>query len=145
MTRDRTLPGDAGRGARFLGALIDIALMLVPYGGGIAVSVGVDGSPEAYGLALAMPLVVAQAILVSWRGQSVGKLVVRTRIERADGQRVGFVHGVLLRSWLMAWLNGASLVFLLDSLFIFGRRRRCLHDWLADTRVVRILPHGSPR
>lgn len=31
----------------------------------------------------------------------------------------------------------ASLLWLIDVLFIFGPTRRCLHDYLAGTHVVR--------
>ena len=141
---EHALPADAGRGNRFFGALIDIALMVVLQGVGMAAAFAVDGPELAYGWGAELPLIAVQAVLVSRRGQSIGKLAMGIRIARADGRRVGFVHGVLLRSWLMAWLNAAPLVFVLDSIFIFGSQRRCLHDRLADTRVVKLRPGGSP-
>jgi uncharacterized RDD family membrane protein YckC len=141
---EHALPADAGRGSRFFGALIDIALLVVLRGVGTVAAFAVEGPEAVFVWGAPLALIAIQAVLVSRRGQSIGKLAMRIRIERADGRRVGFVHGVLLRSWLMAWLNATPLVFLLDSLFIFGRERRCLHDRLADTRVVQLRPDGSP-
>ena len=129
---------EASRFRRFLGALADYALF------GLFYAVGslwvVDAASEVAGyLGLYLwiaPVIVLQAVLVSVRGQSVGKIVARTRIQRSDGRRVGFVHGVLLRSWIMGWTSNLPALFLADALWVAGRRRCCLHDLLADTRVV---------
>lgn len=83
-------------------------------------------------------------------GQSPGKNLLRIKIVRFDLTPAGFVHGVLLRLWVfvgasealdlfvpgMPWLLG--LFGFLDSVAIFGDDRRCLHDHLADTIVVRV-------
>jgi hypothetical protein len=31
-----------------------------------------------------------------------------------------------------------AILPLLDQVFIFGRQRRCLHDWISGTLVVRV-------
>ena len=89
---------------------------------------------------------VGQWALVAWRGQTVGKLLVGSRIVRGDGAAPGLVHGVLLREWfqalsLMFGGSDAARTFLglgslVDVVFIFGAGRRCLHDRIADTYVV---------
>ncbi len=90
--------------------------------------------------------------LTLWRsGQTLGKLMLGIAIARAgadtDDAR-GYVPAplwklVLIRAWafpllfvgLVPWFAPLPL---LDQLFIFGRRRRCLHDWLCGTQVVRV-------
>ena len=32
-----------------------------------------------------------------------------------------------------------NLVSLVDALFIFGKQRRCLHDYIAGSKVVRVI------
>lgn len=82
------------------------------------------------------------AYLVTTRGQSLGKIAVNTRIVRANGSRVNFVHGVLLRSWLLQGLAfvplAGNLIGLVDAVFIFQKDRRCLHDHIAGTVVIRL-------
>jgi uncharacterized RDD family membrane protein YckC len=86
-----------------------------------------------------------QAILITRRGQSIGKIVVRTRIVDLNGKPVGFVRGVLLRAWVFVPIGlllpdgVASMVSLADALFIFRKDRRCLHDLVAGTRVIQLL------
>jgi len=91
-----------------------------------------------------------QAYLISTRGQSVGKIVARLRIEKLDGQPPGFVYGFLLRSLVPSVVAGIPLVGILfgiiNALFVFRDDRRCIHDHLAGTRVVLIEPsRDAPR
>ncbi len=95
------------------------------------------------GLTAAMLL---QALLITARGQNLGKLIAGARVVRADtGGPAGFVRGVLLRFalpvTLIIVLNGLVMlgfVFLLvDYAFIFREDRRCLHDLMAGTKVVK--------
>lgn len=85
-----------------------------------------------------------QWYLISTRGQSLGKIAVKTRIVRTDGSAVDFVSGVLLRNWVLSMVQGVLGTFCLgwviplaDGLAIFfGDRRQCLHDHIASTVVV---------
>lgn len=88
----------------------------------------------------ALLLYSLQCYLVAKRGQSVAKVWLGIRVVRCDGRPAGFLHGVLLRTWLMGammalpvvgWLIGVANI-----LMIFHHRSRCLHDVLADTRVI---------
>jgi uncharacterized RDD family membrane protein YckC len=83
-----------------------------------------------------------QSYFIATRGQSVGKIVAGTRIVAVDGSRASFARAVLVRTWaflLVAYvpLVGGYVVWA-DFPFIFGSSKRCLHDFVAGTKVVRV-------
>lgn len=139
----------AGRDQRLMAAITDGLLQLVSAALGLALasqffgfSVGDTRSPVVLQLIVysaTLPVSILQWYLVATRGQSVGKILQRIRVERMDGRPVGFKHGVLLRSWVIgvgAILFGCIRIF--DYVLIFRDDRRCVHDWLADTKVVKL-------
>ncbi len=71
--------------------------------------------------------------LWTWRGQTLGKLAMAIRVVRSDGRPVG-VGAALLR--LVGYLFSSLLLFAGFVMIVFDRRRRGLHDRLADTVVV---------
>ena len=83
---------------------------------------------------------IYQMYLISTTGQSLAKRWMGIKIVRLDGSPVGFVHGVLLRSFVIGALGGIPfvgwIVGIVDPLMIFGEERRCLHDHIAGTRVI---------
>lgn len=86
-------------------------------------------------------LSIYQWILLTQTGQSLGKRWTRIKVVRTNGQPADFVHVVLLRIWVMGMVQGlaggcGSILGLVDVLFIFREDRRCIHDHLADTKVV---------
>jgi uncharacterized RDD family membrane protein YckC len=95
-----------------------------------------------------LPVIIlgaVQLVMLSTLGQSVGKRLARIRIVRFhDGSRAGFVHAFLLRSLLreaigmIPWLGQVFLI--VDILWIFRGDRRCLHDHIAGTVVVKATP-----
>jgi uncharacterized RDD family membrane protein YckC len=105
------------------------------------------------------PLVL-QAALIARSGQSVGKLVTRTRMVLSNGGPAGLLRGFLLRTfpfamvffspWVLvgtgmvkesATLEGCtSLILLIDVLIIFRTGNRCLHDHIAGTFVSLTTP-----
>jgi len=81
-------------------------------------------------------------IMLTLRGQSIGKWLTGIRIVMfQSGAPAGFVRAVLLRSFVISVLGSISYVGpgiqLFDILCIFRQDRRCLHDLIADTMVVR--------
>jgi uncharacterized RDD family membrane protein YckC len=115
-----------------------------------ATSLPAAGSPEwvfillgvsALGMFGALGIMIYQWMLISRTGQSLGKKWTNIRIERIDGVPVTFGTGVCLRNWvpkLMGMVPYAGAVFhLVDILYIFRDDRRCIHDHIAGTRVVR--------
>ena len=91
--------------------------------------------------------ILLQAALLAARGQNLGKILLGVRVVRADtSERAGFVRGALLRFLLpvgfMILLNVFTVVLgfvflLVDYCFIFRADQRCLHDLIANTKVVR--------
>ena len=88
-------------------------------------------------------LVLLQATLITVRGQTVGKILTRIRIVRAqDGSHAGFLHGFFLRGLIPRCFRHVPLVGVLfwfvDNCFIFRDDHRCLHDLMAGTKVVKL-------
>jgi uncharacterized RDD family membrane protein YckC len=58
-----------------------------------------------------------------------------------DGSRISFGTGVFLRNWISKLIGSVpylgTVFHLADCLFIFREDRRCIHDHIAGTRVVR--------
>jgi len=87
-------------------------------------------------------LVLVQATLLTLRGQTIGKIIVGLRIVRVpDGSPAGFLRAFLLRGFLPRCLRHVPLVgflfWIVDNCFIFRDDRRCLHDLIAGTKVVK--------
>lgn len=103
---------------------------------------------------LALMTVTLPLLLFQWRqiariGQSIGKRWQRTRIVRVDGTSVSWSTGVALREWLIhgIWIGlyvvvGRNVIadWLGIGIYlpIFFGNRRCLHDFIAGTKVVRV-------
>ena len=95
----------------------------------------------------AFSLLIVQIVMLSIRGQTIGKRLLGIRIVRnLDGSNPGFARAWLLRS-LVVGLIGMLIGTLLPMVgnlfpivnygFIFRADRRCLHDLIADTKVVK--------
>lgn len=153
----------ASRGRRLAGALIDISFVFLCMVPGLMAfwpkfmemvreSVATNTQPDQahvmriyaetvgpWEWLLLVPFLV-QMLLLSLRGQSLGKLICRTRIIRRNGGRAGFVHAFLLRYLIFNLLFRipvlGMLLALVNPLLIFREDRRCLHDLVADTVVV---------
>ena len=140
---------DASLAKRLGGTVVDFIALFVGMTVLSRVFCALTGAERTFGLVQMFMLVglVGQWFLIAHRGQTLGKLALRTRIVLADGQLPGFVRGVAVRQWpLFAVLMLpslasrslqplASLVFLADALAIFAGSR-CLHDRIAGTYVV---------
>jgi uncharacterized RDD family membrane protein YckC len=124
----------ADRGVRFGAALLDGAF----YGVAALPLALVD---DWFALGPLVALAIYQWYLISTRGQSLAKGWLHIRIVKMNGAPCGFLSGVLLRAWPMAAAAGgvgaAIVASGLDGLFMFGAERRCIHDLVAGTKVVR--------
>jgi uncharacterized RDD family membrane protein YckC len=144
----------ASLGDRFVGSLIDglinIAFVVLMVFGSIRA--GLIGSfMEFVDLGLLPMLAFSLAgfafhIAINWKflsasGQTIGKKAVRTRIVKMDGTLPSMVDLVGKREafyYLIVEIPVVGMfISLLNILFIFGRERRCLHDMVAGTRVIK--------
>ena len=129
----------ATRGERFRGALADALIVAIPYV--VASSDQVPQPIRLVGLAGTAVLLGLQLYWVSTLGQTIGKKLVGTRIVLKDTlQNGGFVTNVLKRGLVSGLLNFVPGFFLVDSLFVFREDRRCIHDFIAGTCVIKAEP-----
>jgi uncharacterized RDD family membrane protein YckC len=70
-------------------------------------------------------------------GQSIAKKMLGIKVVRRDGARASLARLIWLRNVLNWFISIVPLYGLLDSLFIFGEARQCLHDKIADTIVIK--------
>lgn len=87
-------------------------------------------------------LLAVNVVLLSVRGQSIGKMMIGIQIVRfQDGSKAGFIKAVLLRWFLFSLLEKIAFIgpalMIGNVLMIFRQDRRCMHDMVADTRVIR--------
>jgi uncharacterized RDD family membrane protein YckC len=74
-------------------------------------------------------------------GQSLGKKVMHIRIVRTDGSQVGARRALFIRALPLQGISMLPIVGLLvavvDGILIFRESRKCLHDDIADTIVIK--------
>ena len=141
-------PELATRWQRFAAAFVDNFVLAIAGGiaGGLAAALG--GRPEggAFIVAVSIAIALVGAInlwMVHRYRASIGKRALKLRMVRKDGSeaelwRLIFARG--MPQWLLG-LGGQfvpllNVLVLVDVLFIFGRARRCVHDYIGDTIVV---------
>lgn len=136
-----------------LGAVLVEFLVALP--GGILVGAGVGmqeqsgEGPGVVGLAMLavgglylLGLLVYNLVRLTTHGQSIGKQIVKIKIVKIeDDSNPGFVKAVLLRGFVNGLIGAVPLLgpiySLVDICFIFTQSRRCIHDLIAGTRVVK--------
>jgi uncharacterized RDD family membrane protein YckC len=97
------------------------------------------------GTIISVLALIAWCIITAWfvaaNGQSIGKRLVGIKVVRTDGSRASFARIFLLRNVINGLPNLLPYVGwlyqLIDPLLIYQESRQCLHDKLADTKVVR--------
>lgn len=142
----------AGRGQRLGAAMVDgivMMLVMVPvmYLMGVFSYIGRGAEPP-----LALMLLIAvigyvvfvaiNYIPLSRSGQTVGKKAVNIRIANMQGNKPDLAT-ILFKRYLpvqavsqVPFIGG--LAGLVDALFIFRKDRRCVHDLIAGTQVLRV-------
>lgn len=74
------------------------------------------------------------------KGQTLGKMILKTKVVDLAGNRPSFNRLVFVRYLIPNLVGNIPMVgtwlILLDAIFIFRSEHRCLHDYLAGTRVV---------
>jgi uncharacterized RDD family membrane protein YckC len=104
-------------------------------------AIGATGVWFYLGLACAIVTLSITAVLVSRNGQTIGKKWLGIKVVRKDGSkatlaRIFWLRYLLNTVFMLIPVLG-TLYSLIDPLFIFGAAKRCVHDYLADTVVVR--------
>lgn len=141
----------ASRWMRFGGSIID-GLAAVLFAGLVALFAGrsllhpASGENPLRYLALNWAIglgsfLVLNAYLLVAQGQTVAKALLGMRIVRPNGDRVspGRLFGLRYApTWILTAIPLIGSVYaLIDSLLIYRPSRRCLHDSIADTIVIR--------
>ncbi len=155
----------AGRGRRLVATAIDallvpsLTLVLVMIAGVVE---DADDYVDRWWMVWVLLLAVTSYLILNgyplWRrGQTVGKLLMGIAIV-ADAKPDGdFTEPRTAPLWKLICLRALffPLLFvvvvpalavlpIVDQLFIFGKRRRCLHDFVSGTIVVRLRPSHAP-
>ncbi|HEY7286215.1 MAG TPA: RDD family protein [Vicinamibacterales bacterium] len=73
---------------------------------------------------------------VNANGQSIAKKMLGIRVIRTNGSPASLGRIFWLRNVVNGVISFIPLYGLVDVLFIFTESRRCLHDRIADTKVV---------
>ena len=147
----------ADRSARFLGALIDgvvlsviilpiVFLVLIPVFASTpdamqALTYNVGYIISAFFLGQIIFLAV-QGYLLSTRGQTVGKLVVKTQILSEETGEIPEFWPLYIKRYLAFGLVYnvpiiGPIISIVNACLIFRENRKCLHDDVAGTKVVK--------
>ena len=145
----------AGRGSR-LGAVIIDLIIIIPAIIGIAMITGfwdeifprlANGIPLSLKENLIMFLVGQSVFLMlngsflANYGQTIGKKLMKIKIVDMEGNNLGLIKLYSLRYLAFSLFSqipvAGGLISLLNILFVFGKERRCLHDRLAGTQVIK--------
>lgn len=159
---DPTMPppetGDsilATRGDRFLGAFIDglvnFGLMLLLFAGlfaaGRVSSFGEFGATDTIYSVITSVGVFAAYVAINWSfmansGQTIGKKVAKTKAVKMDDQYATVTNLAFKRYAFMHFIGlipvAGGILSLINVCFIFRKDRRCLHDLIAGTKVIKI-------
>jgi len=142
-------------GAKFLdGLIMGVGFMVIGFTAAIAIPAMLSRSaaPKSSSLffivfavlvgCLVLAMAIWNLVWLSRYGQTVAKRILKIRIVRSNGDPVGMGRLVGLRIVLMWVLESVPFLGPLFSLvnvcFIFRDDRRCIHDLMADTIVVKV-------
>lgn len=136
----------AGIGRRFVALMIDGLIIGLPFFGVIVAFVGVSVflDPEAetewwidwIGYASIPFMIIYEGLMLTYRGQTLGKMVMQIRVVRPDGSKISAGQ-----AWGRAAVQNLMASFL--SIFnyvpaFFTKEKTCLHDLAARTRVISV-------
>ena len=139
----------ASRGSRVWASLVDILVLAGPVVLFFIVFPSVfhvKASPGFWEVDLSSPIlgtvffVLFNGYLLFTQGQTIGKYFLKIRIARPSGERVSMSRLCVRQGigYVFSITSGLALIYcLFDCLPIFHSARRCLHDWVADTVVLK--------
>lgn len=140
----------AGRGIRFGAAMIDGIVFTVAYVPLVIAMIAQRSGTfdpsvltSMWGLlslVILLALIAITIVLVHRNGQTIGKKLVGIKVVRSDGSRASLGRIFWLRNVVNGIPSAIPLLgyvyVMVDHLLIFGDKRQCLHDKIADTIVV---------
>lgn len=149
MIDARTAPiADPAR--RIYARAIEVA---IPMGLGVVVSLlgvalGSQGIVRAGALVAVLSslgMVLLNAVLLTRRGQTLGKIPLGLVVTRVDGTLPGFARGFVLRELAPIVIGALPVIGFLfgvldAAMMLWTERRRSLHDELTDTLVLDVRP-----
>ncbi len=78
-----------------------------------------------------------QAFYIVRDGQTVGKKLMKIRIvDYMDSQVPAWPRLLVMRYGVNMALRQVPFYYFIDAFFIFGEEQRCLHDYIARTKVI---------
>lgn len=143
---DNTVLPLANLGRRFAAIIIDRMLLgfaIIAMFVLLIILSPLKGDPDMVGVGVFVvifglfgAMILYEALMLSFRGQTLGKMAMKIKVVRPDGTAIGTGQ-----AWGRALLRGImiSFLFLLNYIPAFvTKERTCLHDLVANTRVVMI-------
>lgn len=142
----------AGRGHRLIAAILDGVIVGILFSMVISLFLGFDEyiklvmenqlSSKLIFLLLGQLLFVAANVYFLWKnGQTLGKKIMRIKIVKMSDEKPVLQDSYVLRSFFPAVLTQLpflGLIFVvLDISFIFREDKRCMHDLIAGTKVIK--------
>jgi uncharacterized RDD family membrane protein YckC len=154
----------ATRGSRLGATMIDGLIMTIPFipsyaaliGGAarqtllqpghanvltIWIAMAATGIWFYIGVFLELIVAAVMTVLVHRNGQTIGKKLIGIKDVRSDGSRATLGRIFWLRYFVNTLFTVipvvGSLYAFVDILMIFGQAKRCCHDYIADTIVIR--------
>lgn len=142
----------ASRWARLGASILDALFMIIailPIGfiSGFyqAIFAGEQTIGFAYTIAMGLAGLVAFFLINGYflyaSGQTAGKKIVGIKIVDMDGQQMPFGRLIGLRyvpQWVVSYIPIiGNFLIILDALFVFRGDKRCIHDLIAGTQVVK--------
>lgn len=153
ITNVQAAPGTivlASRWARLGAALIDgliamaisLVLMVLMVGSDFKALSNIDFGRQLLLAVMGIAIFLAlHGYLLAKNGQTIGKLALGIRIAKLDGSKPDFIPLIVTRygpTWLVSQIPViGGLLNLVDILFIFRADKRCVHDLIAKTMVVK--------
>jgi uncharacterized RDD family membrane protein YckC len=134
-------------GAAIVDGLIFTALVYLPLIVGTTLgAAGADSGNEAGGTMVMIGVGITLIGFVAWlwmtlkqmsaTGQSLAKKYFGIKVIRSDGSPASLGRLIWKRNLLNGVISIIPLYGFIEVLFIFGEKRQCLHDKIADTIVV---------
>jgi uncharacterized RDD family membrane protein YckC len=131
-------------GAAIVDSVIFMVMVYVPMAIGAAIVAGADPNNAAGPVLLIVGLTLAGFVVWTWltlkqikaNGQSLAKKRFNIKVVLSDGSPAPLGTLIWKRNVLTWVLSLLPLYSIIEVLFIFGEKRQCLHDRLANTLVV---------